>query len=222
LWALEEIGWSSEATMSVVTQGSNVAACKCYERFGFALQSTQKVFHAWLPDHLQEHVSVCDSSPIPFCKQHLTGNEVTFINQVLHTGLDSAAHFTLMCSAKMQEILGEDSERVIMVPSGTAALEMAALLCEFEVGDEVIMPSYTFSSTANAFVLRGVAPVFVDCTEDDVNMDHKLVEQAITSKTKAVCVVHYGGVPCDMDEIKKITDHHKLFLIEDAAQGFFF
>ena len=106
-----------------------------------------------------------------------------------------------------------------MVPSGTAALEMAALLCELSPGDEVILPSYTFSSTANAFVLRGAIPVFIDIRADTLNIDETLIEAAITSRTKAICCVHYAGVPCEMDTICDIARRHNLYVIEDAAQG---
>ena len=111
-------------------------------------------------------------------------------------------------------------EEVVVTASGTAALEMAALLCEVGPGDEVIMPSYTFSSTANAFVLRGAIPVFVDIREDTLNIDEKLVEAAITTRTKVICVVHYGGVACEMDTICDIATRHNLLLVEDAAQAF--
>jgi dTDP-4-amino-4,6-dideoxygalactose transaminase len=109
--------------------------------------------------------------------------------------------------------------QVLMVPSGTAALELAALLCVLQVGDEVIMPSYTFSSTANAFVLRGAVPVFVDIRADTLNIDESLIEGAITSRTRAICVVHYRGVSCEMDAICSIVEKYGLILIEDAAQG---
>ena len=169
----------------------------------------------------RERLLRADPGPIPFCKQFLTGKEQHYVSQVLATGLDSAARFTIMCAARMKEILGPDSERVVMVPSGTAALEMAALLADLKEGDEVIMPSYTFSSTANAFVLRGAVPVFIDVRPDTFNIDEKLIEQAITSKTKAICAVHYGGVPCEMDTICAIAAKHNIFVIEDAAQGMF-
>lgn len=148
--------------MTVITQGANAAACACYENFGFTLASVQGVYHVWLPQHLIEPLSRSDRAKLPFCKQHFSGKEQEYIAQVFSSGLDSAARFTTMCSTKIQEILGSDCERVVMVPSGTAALEMAALLVELGPGDEVIMPSYTFSSTANAVVLRGAVPVFVD------------------------------------------------------------
>lgn len=107
-----------------------------------------------------------------------------------------------------------------MVPSGTAALELAALLCDLQPGDEVIMPSYTFSSTANAFVLRGAVPVFVDVHEATLNINESLIEAAITEKTKVICVVHYAGMACEMDTIVGIAKKHRLKVIEDAAQAY--
>jgi len=97
---------------------------------------------------------------------------------------------------------------------------MAALLCDLQPGDEVIMPSYTFSSTANAVVLRGAVPVFVDIRKDTLNIDETLIEQAITPRTKVICAVHYAGVACEMDTICDIATRHNLFVVEDAAQGF--
>ena len=111
-------------------------------------------------------------------------------------------------------------KEVIVTASGTSALEMAAILYEVGPGDEVILPSYTFSSTANAFVLRGAIPVFVDIRRDTLNIDESLVEAAITKATKVICVVHYGGMPCEMDTICDIATRHSLFVVEDAAQGF--
>lgn len=113
-----------------------------------------------------------------------------------------------------------DCDEVVVTASGTAALEMAALLCEVGPGDEVIMPSYTFSSTANAFVLRGAVPVFVDIRADTLNIDETLVEAAVTARTKVICVVHYGGVACEMDTICDIASRHSLLVVEDAAQAF--
>ena len=219
LWALEELGSVAHATINVVTQGENAAACACYEAAGFHKEILQEVYHVWLPEHLTSPLVRADNGPIPFCKQHLTGRENKYVTQVLSSGLDSAAHFTMLCTAKIKELLGGDSERVVMVPSGTAALEMAALLCELSPGDEVILPSYTFSSTANAFVLRGAIPVFIDIRADTLNIDETLIEAAITSRTKAICCVHYAGVPCEMDTICDIARRHNLYVIEDAAQG---
>jgi dTDP-4-amino-4,6-dideoxygalactose transaminase len=219
LWALEELGNESTATMTVVTQGSNEAALACYERFGFRRESVQEVRHVWLPDHLHIH-SRSDQGPIPFCRQHFTGKEKVYVEHLLTTSLDSASQYTFMCSSKIKAMLGNRSTRVLITPSGTAALEMAALLCDLQPGDEVIVPSYTFSSTANAFVLRGAKPVFVDVRSDTLNIDETLIEAAITHKTKAICVVHYAGVACEMDTICAIAKKAGLIVIEDAAQAF--
>jgi GNAT superfamily N-acetyltransferase len=163
---------------------------------------------------------------IPFCKQHFTGNEAKYVHELLTprgpgSGLDSSSsRFTDCCSSRVHQLLGSrPKQQVLMVPSGTAALELAALLSDLREGDEVILPSYTFSSTANAFVLRGAVPVFVDIRADTLNIDESLIEGAITSRTKAVCVVHYRGVSCEMDAICSIVDKYGLILIEDAAQG---
>lgn len=125
--------------------------------------------------------------------------------------------FTKRCSSKLEELT--NSEKVLLTTSGTSALEMAALLSNIKEGDEVIMPSYTFVSTANAFVLRGAKIVFVDIRPDTMNIDESLIESAVTEKTKAIVVVHYGGVACEMDTILDIARHHNLLVIEDAAQG---
>lgn len=111
------------------------------------------------------------------------------------------------------------ANKALLCTSGTSALEMAALLCNIKPGDEVIMPSFTFCSTADAFVLLGGVPVFVDIRPDTMNIDENLIESAITDKTVAVCVVHYAGVSCEMDKIKEICKKHNLYLVEDAAQG---
>ena len=125
--------------------------------------------------------------------------------------------FTKRCSSKLEELT--NSEKVLLTTSGTSALEMAALLSNIKEGDEVIMPSYTFVSTANAFVLRGAKIVFVDIRPDTMNIDESLIESAVTEKTKAIVVVHYGGVACEMDTILDIARRHNLLVIEDAAQG---
>lgn len=107
----------------------------------------------------------------------------------------------------------------LLTHSATAALEMMALLIDAKPGDEIIMPSYTFVSTANAFVLRGATPVFVDIRKDTLNLDESLIEQAITDRTRAIVAVHYAGVPCDMDPLLDIARRHRLLMLEDAAQG---
>lgn len=222
LWVLETEISLQQSLVTIVTQGSNIAACSCYESFGFMKSSIQNIHHIWLPQGLIEPSSrILDAGArIPFCKQYFTGNEIEYVTHVLSNSLDSAARYTTMCSTKLKEFFGANCDRVVMVPSGTAALEMAALLANIEVGDEVIMPSYTFSSTANAFVLRGAVPVFVDIRPDTLNIDEKLIEAAITSKTKAIVPVHYAGIPCEMDEICAIAKKYGLFVIEDAAQAF--
>lgn len=125
--------------------------------------------------------------------------------------------FTKKCNSKLEEITG--SPKALITTSGTSALEMAAILAKIEPGDEVIMPSYTFVSTANAFVLRGAKIVFIDIRPDTMNIDEKLIEDAITDKTKAIVPVHYAGVACEMDTIMDIAKRHNLIVVEDAAQA---
>ena len=125
--------------------------------------------------------------------------------------------FTAKCNMWLEERF--NAVKVLLTTSGTAALEMAALLCEFNEGDEVILPSYTFSSTANAFVLAGAKLVFVDVRPDTMNIDETKIEEAVTDRTKAICVMHYAGVACEMDTIMDIAKRHGLMVIEDAAQA---
>ena len=125
--------------------------------------------------------------------------------------------FTKRCNAWIEEHTG--TAKALLTTSGTQALEMAALLSDIQPGDEVILPSYTFVSTANAFVLRGAKLVFVDIRPDTINIDEKLIEDAITDKTRAIVPVHYAGVGCEMDTIMDIAKRHNLVVVEDAAQG---
>lgn len=146
------------------------------------------------------------------------GTEDKYLKQAIESRkICGDGKFTQKCNSKFEEITG--SKKALMTTSGTSALEMAALLANIQPGDEVIMPSYTFVSTANAFVLRGATIVFVDIRPDTMNIDEKLIEDAITDKTKAIVPVHYGGVSCEMDTICKIAKKHNLIVIEDAAQG---
>lgn len=155
---------------------------------------------------------------IPFNKPYMTGKELWLIAQAHANGhLSGDGPFTKLCHAWLEHNTG--AARALLTHSCTAALEMAAILADLEPGDEVIMPSYTFVSTANAFVLRGAVPVFVDVREDTLNIDEHLIEAAITSRTKAICVVHYAGVSCEMDSILEIARRHSLLVIEDAAQA---
>jgi dTDP-4-amino-4,6-dideoxygalactose transaminase len=156
---------------------------------------------------------------IPFNKPYVTGREFECIEQAI-AGAHLAGHgrFTRSCQASLASRFG--SARALLTQSCTAALEMAAILAELEPGDEVIMPSYTFVSTANAFALRGATPVFVDIRADTLNIDERLIEAAVTPRTRAIVVVHYAGVACAMDAILDIARRHDLLVIEDAAQAF--
>jgi dTDP-4-amino-4,6-dideoxygalactose transaminase len=155
---------------------------------------------------------------IPFNKPFIAGRELFYIAQAVTFGnLSGDGHFTKKCAHLMQERFG--IPKVLLTPSCTAALEMAAQLCDLGPGDEVIMPSYTFVSTASAFVRMGASPVFVDIRPDTLNIDEALVEDAITERTRAICVVHYAGVACEMDRIMAIARGHGLRVVEDAAQG---
>jgi dTDP-4-amino-4,6-dideoxygalactose transaminase len=155
---------------------------------------------------------------IPFNRPYLTGNELINIADAHERGqLAGDGHFSKLCSAWLEHRTG--CQKALLTHSCTAALEMAAILADIQPGDEIIMPSYTFVSTANAFVLRGGVPVFVDIRPDTLNIDEALIEVAITARTKAIVTVHYAGVACEMDSIMDIANRHKLLVIEDAAQG---
>ncbi|BDY13575.1 dTDP-4-amino-4,6-dideoxygalactose transaminase [Hydrogenimonas cancrithermarum] len=155
---------------------------------------------------------------IPFNEPPMTGNEERYILEALRNKkLCGDGPFTQKCHGWFEEKLG--CAKALLTPSCTHALEMAAILIDIQPGDEVIMPSYTFVSTANAFVLRGAKIVFVDIRPDTMNIDETLIEAAITPKTKAIVPVHYAGVGCEMDTIMEIANRHGLFVIEDAAQG---
>lgn len=155
---------------------------------------------------------------IPFNKPYLTGKELHYISEAHARGqLAGDGYFTKKCNAWLEEKTG--CHKALLTHSCTAALEIAAILADIQPGDEVIMPSYTFVSTANAFVLRGAVPVFVDIREDTLNINEQLIEQAITPRTKVIVPVHYAGVGCDMDSIMEIAHRHGLLVIEDAAQA---
>ena len=156
--------------------------------------------------------------PIPFNRPFETGNECRFIEQAVSSRhLAGDGEFTIKCQTWLTD--HSSSHSSLLTHSCTAALEMAAIALEISPGDEVIMPSNTFSSTANAFALRGGVPVFVDIRADTLNLDEKLIEAAITPQTKAIVPVHYAGVGCEMDPIMDIADAHNLRVVEDAAQG---
>ena len=158
-------------------------------------------------------------SQIPFSPVYTTGRELGYIQQAIAGGnITGDGNFTKLCQDWLEEQLG--AAKVLMTHSCTAALEMSALLANIQPGDEVIMPSYTFVSTANAVVLRGGVPVFIDIRPDTLNLDETLVNAAITSKTKAIAPVHYAGVGCELDKLVSLANEHGLMVIEDAAQAF--
>jgi len=153
---------------------------------------------------------------ITFNRPYLTGKELHYIRQAHRRAqLAGDGHFTEKCHRWLESHLG--TKKALLTHSCTSALEMAAILAEIRPGDEVIMPSFTFVSTANAFVLRGAVPVFVDIRPDTLNLNETLVEKAITKKTRAIVPVHYAGVGCEMKAILAVSRHHGLLVIEDAA-----
>jgi len=155
---------------------------------------------------------------ILFNKPYMTGKELDYITEAhANNMLAGDGPFTRRCHAWLEQTTG--CSKALLTHSCTAALEMAAMLADIQPGDEVIMPSYTFVSTANAFVLRGGVPVFVDIRPDTLNIDETRIEAAITPRTKAIVPVHYAGVACEMDTIMAIAKRHHLLVIEDAAQG---
>lgn len=155
---------------------------------------------------------------IPFNKPPYTGKEDSYVLDAMRSSkISGGGNYAIHCQRWFEAHLG--CCKALLTPSCTHALEMAALLIDIRPGDEVIMPSYTFVSTANAFVLRGARIVFVDIRPDTMNIDERCIEAAITSKTKAIAVVHYAGVACEMDSIMALADRYGLFVVEDAAQG---
>lgn len=155
---------------------------------------------------------------IPFNKPPYTGNEDKYVLDVMHgQKMSGDGVYTKKCHLWFEEYLS--CKKALLTPSCTHALELAAILIDIKIGDEVIMPSYTFVSTANAFLLRGAKIVFVDIRPDTMNIDEKKIEAAITKNTKAIVPVHYAGVACEMDKIMALAKQYNLYVIEDAAQG---
>ena len=155
---------------------------------------------------------------IAFNTPYLTGKEKEYIDKAIEKkNLSGDGDFTKYCSSWLEKTVC--CKKALLVPSCTAALEMAAILLDIKPGDEVILPSFTFVSTANAFVLRGATPVFVDIRKDTLNIDESKIEAAITPKTKAIIVVHYAGVACEMDAIMSIANRNNIYVVEDAAQA---
>lgn len=155
---------------------------------------------------------------IPFNVPPYCGLEDGYVLEAIHSHkISGDGAFTKKCHAWLEEHTG--TAKALLTTSCTHALDLSALLCRLEPGDEVIMPSYTFSSTANAFVLTGAVPVFVDVRPDTMNMDETLIEDAVTDRTRVICVMHYAGVACEMDTVMDIARRHGLLVVEDAAQG---
>src|SRR3954465_6607536 len=166
-------------------------------------------------EHRSEKVT---ADHIQFNQPYATGKEMIYAAEAHRNHhLSGDGSFTKRCHQWIEERTG--CARALLTHSCTSALDMAALLLDLQSGDEVIMPSYTFVSTANAFVLRGVVPVFVDIREDTLNLDERLIEAAITPRTRAIVPVHYAGVSCEMDAIVAIARRHDPWIVEDAAQG---
>ena len=155
---------------------------------------------------------------IPFNKPYLTGKETHYIYEAVHSGkIAGNGNFTKRCQQFFKDRY--NFKECLLTTSCTDALEMCALLLNIEAGDEIIMPAYTFVSTANAFVLRGAKIIFADSSDKNPNIDTDQIESLITSKTKAIVLIHYAGISCDMERILEICEKHKLFLVEDAAQA---
>jgi dTDP-4-amino-4,6-dideoxygalactose transaminase len=157
---------------------------------------------------------------IPFNRPSLAGREFEYMQEAIaNWHISGDGTFTRKCNALLEEALGVP--KVLLTTSCTHALEMAALLLEIEPGDEVIVPSFTFVTTANAFVLRGAKPVFADIRPDTLNIDERQVEQLITPRTKAILLVHYAGVGCEMDSLCEMAQRHSIAIVEDNAHGLF-
>lgn len=157
---------------------------------------------------------------IPFNRPCFTGNELKYIAEAVERGhISGDGYFSKKCHAFLEEAVGVP--KALLTTSCTHALEMSALLLDIQPGDEVICPDFTFVSTINAFVLRGARPVFVDIRPDTLNLDEKQLEAAITPRTKAILVVHYGGIGCEMDTIMDIASRHAIPVVEDNAHGLF-
>ena len=203
--------WCSEkeVDMEFSLPSTNEILCDLMKRMNMKQQSETWRYHAWLP--VRKYIR----SNVPY----VTFREQKNLMQMLKSKqIESAGPFTARCQQWIEETLG--TKKALLVGSATSALDQAAILCECGPGDEVIMPSYTFVSTANAFVLRGATPVFVEIREDSLNMDETKIEAAITERTKVIVVVHYAGMPCEMDTIMEIARRRGLLVVEDAAQAF--
>lgn len=205
--------WATRAKCQVIqvaTQKANLDAQMFYSKMGFVVWKEKPFYHFWI------NTSRDIAQNVPY----FTGNEMKCLQKALASKrIESCGEYSRACQQLLTDKFG--CAAALLTGSGTSALEQAALLCNLQVGDEVIMPSYTFVSTANAFVLRGARVVFVDVCPDTLNIDATEIALAITTKTRAIVVVHYGGIGCDMETIQDIAKKHNLILIEDAAHAIF-
>ncbi|KAK4507078.1 hypothetical protein PRZ48_000812 [Zasmidium cellare] len=211
--------------MFVATQTSNVKALRLYQRKGGVVMSTASWYYK-KPDQAaasslraQNDGSTVEQAGASVLSRPYNGEDsLAHVKEVLeHGSLAGNGKFTRKCEELLAKTYGH--ENILLTTSGTLALHIAALAIDLSPGDEVIMPTFTYVSTVNAFTMRGATPVFVDVDYTSMNIDSSLVEEAITSKTKAIVVVHYAGVPCDLERLAGIAKSHGLLIIEDAAQG---
>ena len=215
---LEAYEWSlnkGAAACTVATQTSNWAARSLYERCGGIAIDRCNDYHFWT----QRGVGPSDHlSNIPNQKAYLSKQALTNVSGIFSSScIQTHHHFGPLCEERLKHDIGV--KKALLVGSGTGALEMCALCIGAEPGIEVIVPSFTFVSTANAFVTHGATPVLVDIRADTQNIDERKIEEAITPRTRAICVVHYAGVPCEMDTIMTIARKHNLLVVEDNAHG---
>jgi GNAT superfamily N-acetyltransferase len=213
-WALDR----GRNICEIATQETNQNARQLYEKCGGILTLTSMDFHFWLgTTPFNDPVM---NSNIPYNVPYITGGELANLHEVFESKkVATHGKFGKQCQERLQDELG--ALKVLLVTSGTSALELCSLAINTVYGDEIIMPSYTFVSTATAFVNHGGVPVFVDIRRDTQNIDETKIEEAITEKTKAIVVVHYAGVPCEMETIMSIASRYNLFVIEDNAHGIF-
>ena len=197
--------------LEVATQSENIGARRLYEKAGFQTKNSSTDYHMWLPRPPSQKIK----GNMPYVTFREKSNMMTLFKT---KGIESCGSFTIQCQRWLEKRI--QSPCVLLCGSATAALDQAAIVLDLKPGDEVILPSYTFVSTANCFVLRGAVPVFVDVRSDTLNIDETKIEAAVTPRTKAICVVHYAGLPCEMDTIMEIAKRRNLLVIEDAAQAF--
>ena len=194
--------------MQVVTQQENIAALRLYEKSGYAVTNRSYIYPLLEMKQYQ----------IPFNKPYFSGNETKYIEDAVRRGkISGNGYYTQKCQAFFEERYG--FLKTFMTTSCTHALEMAAMLMDIQPGDEVIMPTYTFVSSALPFVSRGAHIVFADSSNENPNLDVSSLKALISKRTKAILVVHYGGVACEMDEVMSLAESHQLFVVEDAAHA---